>query len=77
MTVYLVVSLPKTPSTHRVFMALANPSHTGHTWDNLHWKYFVQDGYTHGTSCTGNTLCRMVIQIREAGTNFRPENVVA
>jgi len=27
MTVYLVVSLPKVPYTHRIYMVLANPSY--------------------------------------------------
>jgi hypothetical protein len=27
MTVYLVISLPKTPYTHRIYRVLANPTH--------------------------------------------------
>ena len=27
MTVYLVISLPKTPYIHRIYMVLANPTH--------------------------------------------------
>jgi hypothetical protein len=29
MTVYLVISLPKTPYIHRIYMVLANPMHDG------------------------------------------------
>ena len=27
MTVYMVISLPKLPYTHRIYMVLANPTH--------------------------------------------------
>ena len=31
MTVYLVISLPKLPYMHRIYMVLANPAYL-HTW---------------------------------------------
>jgi len=32
MTVYLVISLPKLPYTHRIYMILANAIHTAWAW---------------------------------------------
>jgi hypothetical protein len=30
MTVYMVISLPKIPNTHRIYMVLANPMYMSH-----------------------------------------------
>jgi len=30
MTVYLMISLPKVPYIHRIYMVLANPNYVGH-----------------------------------------------
>ena len=32
MTVYLVISLPKIPYIHRIYMVLANPTYMVYTW---------------------------------------------
>ena len=36
MTVYLVISLPKLPYTHRVYMVLANPIHARTSFPAAH-----------------------------------------
>ena len=41
MTVYLVMSLPKIPYIHRIYMVLANPSHTV-IWTFYTVKYVLQ-----------------------------------